>query len=145
MNKDFSHYWDIYNISYNKHMKRTIIIDEAKESEIIETILESAFIPNVQQVIEIKDFLDKNIKKKIIPTINKISGNPDLEINFVLCKNGIELQVMTPRELRLMLDDEFQDRIKIKNEEDKKRFLEQVITDWCSGKIKNGLLSVNKI
>lgn len=126
-------------------MKRTIIIDEARESKLIGDIFESVFIPNVQQVIEIKDFLDKNIRRKTIPTINKESGYSDLETDFVLYKNGVELQMMTPRELVLMLDDKFQDRIKIKDEKDRKRFLEQVIIDWCSGKIKNGILSVNKI
>ena len=126
-------------------MKRTIIIDEARESKLIGDIFESVFIPNVQQVIEIKDFLDKNIRRKTIPTINKESGYSDLETDFVLYKNGVELQMMTPRELVLMLDDKFQDRIKIKDEKDRRRFLEQVILDWCSGKIKNGILSVNKI
>ena len=126
-------------------MKRTIIIDEARESKLIGDIFESVFIPNVQQVIEIKDFLDKNIRRKTIPTINKESGYSDLETDFVLYKNGVELQMMTPRELVLMLDDKFQDRIKIKDEKDRRRFLEQVIIDWCSGKIKNGILSVNKI
>ena len=126
-------------------MKRTIIIDEARESKLIGDIFESVFIPNVQQVIEIKDFLDKNIRRKTIPTINKETGYSDLETDFVLYKNGVELQMITPPDLVRMLDDEFQDRIKIKDDEDRKRFLEQVIRDWCSGKIKNGILSVNKI
>lgn len=123
-------------------MGRKIIIDEAKESELIGNIFESVFTPNIEQVIEIQEFLDKNFKPKKIPTINT-DGYSDLERDFVMYEDGVELQTLKPKELLRMLDDKFHKRIT--NDNDRKRFLKQVIRDWYNGKIKNGLLSVNKV
>lgn len=123
-------------------MRRKIIIDEAKEQELIGKIFESVFTPNPQQVIEIKEFLDKNFRKERIPTIGE-NGYSVLEDTFVYHKNGVDLQTMNREELIRMLDDKFHKRIKDDN--DRKRFLEQVLKDWSNHKIKNGLLSVNRI
>lgn len=123
-------------------MKKTIIIDETKEKKLIGSILESAFYPRAEQVIEVEEFLNKNFKPKSIPTINT-DGYSDLEKDFVMYEDGVELQTMTPKELLRMLDDKFHHRIK--DDGDRKRFLKQVIRDWYNGKIKNGILSVNKV
>ena len=123
-------------------MGRTIIIDEARERKLIENIFESVFYPKAEQVIEVEDFLNKNFKPKNIPTINT-NGYSDLERDFVMFEDGVELQTLTPKELLRLLDDKFHD--KIKDDGDRKRFLKQVIRDWYNGKIKNGILSVNKV
>lgn len=123
-------------------MSKTILIDEAREEKLFGKIFESAFYPKAEQVIEVVDFLNKNFKPKNIPTINT-DGYSDLERDFVMYEDGVELQTMTPKDLLRMLDDKFHHRIKDDN--DRKRFLKQVITDWYNGKIKNGMLSVNKV
>ena len=51
---------------------------------------------------------------------------------------------MTPRELLLMVDDEFVGMMK--DEKDRRKFLKQIIRDWSSGKLKDdGVLSVSMI
>jgi len=123
-------------------MGRKIIIDEAKEQELIGKIFESVFTPNPQQVIEVKEFLDKNFRKEKIPTIGE-NGYSELQDIFIYHKNGVDLQTMKREEVIRMLDDKFHKRIT--DDDDRKRFLEQVLDDWCHHRIKNGLLSVNKI
>lgn len=134
----------IYNICLWKYsMAKTIIIDEAKERRLIENIFESVFYPKAEQVIEVQDFLNKNFRKKTLPTINPTNGYADLETYFIYVKNGVELQQMDREDLLRMLMHQFKHRIK--DESDRKRFLNQVVDDWISNKIKNGILSVNKV
>lgn len=123
-------------------MKKTIVIDEAKESKLIGDILESVFYPKAEQVIEVEKFLKDNFKPKQILTLDT-NGYPDFEKDVVMVKKNMELKTMTPKELLRMLDDKFHDRIK--DDDDRKRFLKQVITDWYYKRIKNGILSVNKV
>ena len=123
-------------------MSRKIIIDERMEADLIGKIFESVFTPNIQQVIEVENFLNKNFRKEVRPTINT-NGYSDLEDIFVYFKNGVDLQVMGREDVIRMLDDKFHKRIA--DDGDRKRFLEQVLKDWCNHKIKNGLLSVNRI
>lgn len=123
-------------------MNKTIIIDEAKENQLIGNIFESVFYPRAEQVIEVEEFLNKYFKPKKTPTINT-DGYADLQKDFVMYEDGVELQTFTPAKLLRMLDDKFHHRIK--DDDDRKRFLKQVITDWYNGKIKNGILSVNKV
>lgn len=124
-------------------MKKTIIIEESRINKLINSIFESVFYPRAEQVIEVENFLNHNFKPRETPTINQETGYSDLEKNFVMFKNGVDLQTMTPKELLRMLDDKFHHRIK--DDDDRKRFLKQVINDWYMGKIKNGILSVNHV
>ena len=103
-------------------MKKTIIIDEETERKLIGNIFESVFYPKADVVIEVEDFLNKNFKHKDVPTINN-NGYSDLENDFVMVKNNVELQTLTPKELLRMLDDKFHD--KVKDDDDRKRFLKQ--------------------
>ena len=123
-------------------MKKTIVIDEAKENKLVGDIFESVFYPKAEQVIEVEKFLKDNFKPTQILTLDT-NGYPDFEKDVVMVKKKIELKTMTPKELLRMLDDKFHDRIK--DDDDRKRFLKQVITDWYYKRIKNGILSVNKV
>ena len=123
-------------------MSKTIIIDEDKEKEMFDSILESVFYPRADQVIEVEEFLDNNFRPKKLLTLDT-NGYPDFDNVVVMVKQGIELKTLTPKELLRMLDDKFHHRIK--DDEDRKKFLKQVIRDWYNGKIKNGILSVNKL
>lgn len=123
-------------------MKKTIVIDEAKENKLVGDIFKSVFYPKAEQVIEVENFLNDNFKQKQILTLDT-NGYPDFEKDVVMIKKNMELKTMTPKELLRMLDDKFHDRIK--DDDDRKRFLKQVITDWYYKRIKNGILSVNKV
>lgn len=124
-------------------MKKKIIIDENTEKRLLDNIFESAFYPRAEQVMEVVEFLNKNFRKKVIPTINPTTGFADMETYFIYVKNGVELQEMEKSELIRMLMYRFKHRII--DEDDRRRFLNQVVLDWCNNKIKNGILSVNKV
>lgn len=124
-------------------MGKIIVIDESRAEKLFGNIFESAFYPKAEQVIEVQDFLNKNFRKKTLPTINPTNGYADLETYFIYVKNGFELQQMDRDDLIRFLMHEFRKRIK--DEDDRKRFLNQVVDDWIANKIKNGILSVNKV
>ena len=124
-------------------MGKIIVIDESKAEKLFGNIFESAFYPQAEQVIEVQDFLNKNFRKKTLPTINPTNGYADLETYFIYVKNGVELQQMDRDDLIRLLMHEFKKRIK--DEDDRRRFLNQVVDDWIANKIKNGILSVNKV
>ena len=117
-------------------MGKTIIIDEQKESELIGRIFESVFYPNVQQVLDVEEYLNKNFRPKKILTTNNITGHSKFKNVVVQVVSGVELDTLDGEELLRLLDDKFNDR---------KKFLRQVIDDWYTGKIKNGILSVNHL
>lgn len=124
-------------------MGKIIVIDESRAEKLFGNIFESAFYPKAEQVIEVQDFLNKNFRKKTLPTINPTNGYADLETYFIYVKNGFELQQMDRDDLIRLLMHEFKKRIK--DEDDRRRFLNQVVDDWIANKIKNGILSVNKV
>lgn len=124
-------------------MGKIIVIDESRAEKLFGNIFESAFYPKAEQVIEVQDFLNKNFRKKTLPTINPTNGYADLETYFIYVKNGFELQQMDRDDLIRLLMHEFRKRIK--DEDDRRRFLNQVVDDWIANKIKNGILSVNKV
>jgi len=124
-------------------MKRTIIIDEDKQERLLGKIFESAFYPKAEQVVEVEKFLDDNFKRKEIVTVNPENGYPKIKGVTVMVKNGVELGEFDGPKLVRLLDDKFHDRIK--DDDDRKRFLRQVADDWYKKKIKFGILSVNKI
>lgn len=124
-------------------MGKTIIIDEQKESELIGRIFESVFYPNVQQVLDVEEYLNKNFRPKKILTTDNITGHSKFNNVVVQVVNGVELDTLDGEELLRLLDDKFNNRIKDDN--DRKKFLRQVIDDWYTGKIKNGILSVNHL
>lgn len=124
-------------------MGKTIIIDEQKESELIGRIFESVFYPNVQQVLDVEEYLNKNFRPKKILTTDNITQHSKFQNVVVQVVSGVELDTLDGEELLRLLDDKFNDRIKDDN--DRKKFLRQVIDDWYTGKIKNGILSVNHL
>lgn len=124
-------------------MSKKIIIDENTEQEIIGGILAEALCPSAEKVLLIKDFIDKNFAKVEIDDIDT-NGYPTKDKMVNMLSNGQPLKTMTLGEFLLMLDDKFHSMIS--NDEDRKKFLKQIIKDWYTGKLaKNGILSVNFI
>ena len=122
--------------------KKTIIIDEDRESKMIDNIFESVFYPSANNVVEVQDYLDKNFRKTQSVTLD-INGYPKFENTVVLTQKGIDLKTLDMKHLLRMLDDKFAEMIKDKK--DRRKFLKQVIIDWFRNKIKNGILTVNKL
>ena len=122
--------------------KRKIIIDEDKEEKIIGDIFESVFYPSANNVVEVQDYLDKNFRKTQNVTLD-INGYPKFENTVVLVQKGIDLKTMDMKHLLRMLDDKFMTMIKDKD--DRRKFLKQVIKDWYMNKINNGILTVNTL
>lgn len=121
-----------------------IKINEDVETKIISELISEAFYPNVDKVLFIKDYIDKNFKKQSLDDIDT-NGYPCSTPSVVMMsKNGQPIKTMEMKEFLLFLDDKFHNMIS--DESDRKKFLKQVITDWYNNKIsKNGLLSVNHL
>lgn len=123
---------------------RQILINEGDEAKIISELISEAFYPNVDKVLFIKDYIDKNFKKQSLDDIDT-NGYPCSTPSVVMMsKSGQPMKTMEMKEFLLFLDDKFHNMIS--DESDRKKFLKQVITDWYNNKIsKNGLLSVNRL
>jgi hypothetical protein len=123
---------------------RYIKINEEVETKIISELISEAFYPNVDKVLFIKDYIDKNFKKQSLDDIDT-NGYPCSTPSVVMMsKSGQPMKTMEMKEFLLFLDDKFHSMIS--DESDRKKFLKQVITDWYNNKIsKNGLLSVNHL
>lgn len=123
---------------------RQILINEGDETKIISELISEAFYPNVDKVLFIKDYIDKNFKKQSLDDIDT-NGYPCSTPSVVMMsKSGQPMKTMEMKEFLLFLDDKFHSMIS--DESDRKKFLKQVITDWYNNKIsKNGLLSVNRL
>ncbi len=123
---------------------RQFLINEGDETKIISELISEAFYPNVDKVLFIKDYIDKNFKKQSLDDIDT-NGYPCSTPSVVMMsKSGQPMKTMEMKEFLLFLDDKFHNMIS--DESDRKKFLKQVITDWYNNKIsKNGLLSVNRL
>ena len=130
------------NLYKNKKANKTIILDESREQKLIDNILEEAFYPNAEKVLLIKNYLDKNFSKQKLDSLD-INGYPTKELTVILLSNEKQpLKTFNMKEFLRLLDDRFHKIIT--KDEDRKKFLKQVITDWYNDKIKsNGILSVN--
>ena len=117
-------------------------MQEQKRRKQIPSILREAFYPVADTVLLVKKYLDSNFVRQ---SINDISSNghygyPAMH-NFVASKDGRPLEGY---ELLPLLDDEFS--YLIKDAQNRKKFLKQVIIDWFNNNItRDGLLSVNYI
>lgn len=119
-------------------------MEELKHASSLDYIFESAFCPKADVVIEIKGFLDDNFARQELDDLDT-NGYPTKDRTVIwLSKEKQPLKTLAMAELLLLLDDKFRKRIS--NDEDRKKFLKQVITDWYFKRIKNnGILSVNHL
>ena len=123
-------------------MKRTIIIRDNIRDGLMSSLLQEALSPDREKVLIVKRYLDDNFARVETDDIDANGYPVKVKSVTLVSKDKQPLKPMTIAELLLMLDDKFQDMIK--DENDRKLFLKQVITDWYNGNIdKNGILSVN--
>lgn len=132
------------NFYESKNMVRKLIITEEKEQELIGDLLEEAFYPTSDKVLLIKNYLDKNFARQELDSLDS-NGYPIKEKTVtMLSRDKQPLKTLQIKELLMLLDDKFHKMISDDN--DRKKFLKQVITDWYARNIKaNGILSVNHL
>lgn len=124
-------------------MRKNILINEETEREIVGGILTESFSPSAEKVLLVKDYIDKNFAKVEIDDIDE-NGYPTKDKMVNMLSGGQPLKTMTHGDFLLMLDDKFHSIITDDN--DRKKFIKQIIKDWYTGKLaKNGVLSVNFI
>lgn len=117
-------------------------IDKNTEENILKYIISESFIPKSELVLSIKSYLDKNFSKQM--SYDVVGGEPKeiWTVSQLSQNNGMPLQTLSLSDLLLKLDDKFNN--KIKNDNDRKNFLKQVIIDWLTNKItKEGILTKN--
>lgn len=119
-----------------------VLISEADERSLINSILAEAFSPSSEKVLIVKDYLDKNFTKDSMDDIDENGYPKKITTAVMMSGDGQPLKTVLPKELLLLLDDKFSKIIS--DDSDRKKFLKQVITDWFSGNISSsGILSVN--
>lgn len=125
-------------------MNRTIVIDEQAEQDLISDLLTETFYPTSEKVLAIKDYLDTNFARQNLDSLDG-NGYPIKEKTvMLLSKEKQPLKSMNMKELLRLLDDKFHRMIT--DDDDRRKFLKQVITDWYNNNIKrNGILSVNHL
>ena len=125
-------------------MGRIVYITERQLKEVYEKTLLEVFVINNNLVNGVKKYLDKNYAKI---KYDDMDENGDVVEKFAvqrLSVSGQPLQTISLEKLLTKLDSEFSSNIK--NENDRKKFLEQVVKDWLHNKIsREGMLSVNYI
>ncbi len=120
-----------------------IKINEVAEKQIIDYLISESFIPKADVVLMIKNYLDKNFARQYTDDVE--DGYPKkIHTVNMLSNDGQPLKTLEMSEFLLLLDDKFHNIIKDDN--DRKAFLKQVIKDWFFKKItKDGILSLNHL
>ena len=123
-------------------MKRTIIIKDNIREGLMCSLLQESLSPDREKVLIVKKYLDDNFARVETDDIDANGYPTKVKSVTLVSRDKQPLKPMSIADLLLMLDDKFQDMIK--DENDRKLFLKQIITDWYNGNIdKNGILSVN--
>lgn len=130
--------------------KKVVMINKEQLSEIkdydmgavsFENMLSEAFVPNAQQVVIIKKYLDSNFRRTFIDDIDEFA-KPIKRPAITRLIMGQEVETIEGSELVDILAEKFPNMIG--NKEDAKKFMTQIVKDWFDKKISdNGILSVN--
>lgn len=120
-----------------------IVIDENTENKVINFFLSEAFIPKTDLVLQIKKYIDDNFARQMLDDIE--NGYPKKVSTVVMLSSDKQpLKTLQMSEFLMLLDDKF--HTIIKDDEDRKKFLKQIIKDWFNDTIsKNGILTKNYI
>ena len=117
------------------------LINESTENRLIDYYLSESFIPKADLVLKIKSYLDKNFAKQLMDDVEGGYPKKVCTVNM-LSIDKQPLKTLQMSELLLLLDDKFNNMIK--NKEDRRKFLKQVIKDWYQNNITHdGILTKN--
>ena len=110
--------------------------------EQLDYVLSESFHPKSSMVLMVKGYLDKNFNHSYIDDMDTNGYPQRIPVVVWVNSNGDSLKTLSTDDLLSMLDDKFNSLIK--DDDDRRRFLKQVIKDWFRKKITHdGLLSVN--
>lgn len=119
--------------------RKNIKVEEKAMNEALNYLLSESFVPSVEQTLIVKDYLDKNFQKQTLDDIDE-NGYPKKIPVAVMMSGGQGVKTFQMSELLLMLVDKFNKMID--NENDLKKFLEQIVKDWFLNRIgKTGIMS----
>lgn len=119
--------------------KKIIKVEEKTLNEALDYILSESFVPSVEQTLIVKEYLDKNFQKQTLDDVDE-NGYPKKIPVAVMMSGGQGVKTFQMSELLLLLVDKFNKMIG--NENDLKRFLEQIVKDWFLNRIgKTGIMS----
>lgn len=125
-------------------MSKVVYITENQLREAYENALTESFVINTHLVSAIKKYLDKHFTKAKYDDIDANGDVVEKNAVQVLSVSGQPLQTISVEKLVSKLDSKFSSNIK--DDKDRKKFLEQVVDDWLHNKItREGMLSVNYI
>lgn len=125
-------------------MGKVVYITEKQLKEVYENALLEVFVINNNLVNGIKKYLDKHYAKVKYDDINEDGEVVEKFAVQMLSVSGQPLQTISIEKLLTKLNSKFSSNIK--NENDREKFLEQVVNDWLHNKIsREGMLSVNYI
>lgn len=128
---------------------KTIILTENQHKQLTKMFLyeNKTFPIDTEKVLLVKRFLDKNFVRTNVEKFNDRGKKENVKLVSMLDNSGEPIedkQPMTDKELHEFLVDEFKDAFS--SEEERHKFLAQIIKDWYGKQIKsNGLLSVPHI
>lgn len=113
------------------------------ENDIMEYLISESFIPKPELVLRIKSYIDNAFKPQLLDDIDE-NGYPKKVYTVMMMSGNQPVKTLSLSEFLLLLDDKFNNMIK--NDDDRKKFLKQVIYDWLNKTIsKEGLLSKNHL
>lgn len=127
--------------------KKTIIINEDLQEKIVAEILAESLVPVKEKVLVVVNLLKKHrIIKQVTDDISPNGFTKEVKSFAISDRNGQPLKQLTLDEVVGMMDSLPEIRVMFKDDDDRKKFLEEVIKYWFDGKIQpNGLLPVNFI
>ena len=129
----------VANIMLN--INKPVIVLSDKQ---VDCMLSESFHPKSSMVIMVKEYLDKNFKQSYIDDMDTNGYPQRIPVVVWVNSNGDSLKTLSTDDLLSMLDDKFNSLIK--DDDDRRRFLKQIIKDWFSKRITHdGLLSVNVV
>lgn len=125
-------------------MNKRIAINERQAQDVLDYLISESFVPSCEKTLIIKDYLDKNFARQSLDDVDTNGYPKKVPVVAMLSSDGQPLKTLQMDELLLLLIDKFQNIIKEKD--DLKAFLQQVVKDWFMKRIdKSGLLSVNHV
>ena len=132
-------------------MGKKVILNEAQLSTILNKMAEDVLVKeekrypiNPQQVLIVKEFLDNTFERGLMDSLDN-SGMPcQIQIAIMKAPSGQELKKMFRQDLEDLLNEKY--KAMFSNEEQRVKFLKQVVSDWYDDKIGTyGNLSKNYV
>lgn len=127
-------------------MAKKIKIDENVENTLLDYLISESYIPKPEIVLQVMSIINSGFKP-IQELDVDANGEPIMVWNISRILNNQPVQTLKYNDFISLLDSNPKIRVFIKKDEDRKKFLEQIVKDWINNEksLKNGLLSKNYV